>query len=78
MKGVYFPKKRNMKKILILGRSLLMFFGNTATNEANAQTMRCSLIEGSVTYFPDMVCALYSCPNGETVQACNMRTVVIK
>ena len=67
-----------MKKILILGSFLIVLFGSITMNDANAQTMTCSLIPGSVTYFPDMVCALYSCPNGETVQACNIRGVVVK
>ncbi len=67
-----------MKKILILGTFLIVLLGSTVGNQTNAQTMSCSLIPGSVTYFPDMVCALYSCPNGETVQACNLRGVVIR
>lgn len=78
MKEGYFLINKNMKKILILGGFLSVLFGSIIMNDANAQTMTCSLIPGSVTYFPDMVCALYSCPNGETVQACNMRGVVIK
>ena len=63
---------------MILGVFLMVLLGSMSTNDANAQTMRCRLVEGSITYFPNMVCALYSCPNGETVQACNMREVVIK
>jgi hypothetical protein len=73
-----FSRKNFMKKILILGTFLIVLLGSTVGNQTNAQTMSCSLIPGSVTYFPDMVCALYSCPNGETVQACNLRGVVIR
>jgi len=65
-----------MKKIFVFVFGLAMTLG--FAQDANAQTMTCTLVEGSITYFPDMVCALYSCPNGETVQSCNMRGVIIK
>ncbi|MDF2158658.1 hypothetical protein [Algoriphagus sp. CAU 1675] len=70
-------KKSNLKMgVLCLG-FFGMFFLNTP--KAEAQTMTCTLVPGSIIYYPDgMVCASYSCPNGETVQACNLPEVGVE
>ncbi|RAI92202.1 hypothetical protein LV83_01431 [Algoriphagus yeomjeoni] len=61
--------------ILSLGM-MSMFLINPSKLEA--QTMTCTLIPDSITYFPDgMVCALYDCPNDEIVQACNLPEVPV-
>lgn len=57
--------------------ALLILGGGFAFNVVNAQTMTCTLIPGSITRSPDMVCALYSCPNGEQVQSCNLPEVEV-
>jgi hypothetical protein len=69
--------KKAILKLGILGLSLIgTFFVNVS--EVEAQTMSCTLDPDSITYFPDgMVCALYDCPNGETVQACNLPEVPV-
>ena len=44
----------------------------------SAQTMACNLVPGNITYFENMVCALYYCPNGERVHACNLPAVGVQ
>jgi|GEM_PF-5536502 len=71
-----------MKKLILkLGILSLGMFGAffVSTSEVEAQTMTCVFRSGSITYFPDgMVCALYDCPNGEVVQACNLPPVGVQ
>jgi hypothetical protein len=69
--------KKTILKLGILGLSLIgAFFVNVS--EVDAQTMTCTLVEGSITLTSDgYYCALYDCPNGETVQACNLPEVPV-
>jgi len=69
--------KRSVLKIGILAFG---FFGAFFVNvsEVEAQTMTCTLVEGSITLTSDgYYCALYDCPNGETVQSCNLPEVPV-
>lgn len=71
-----------MKKLILkLGILSLGMFGAffVSTSEVEAQTMTCSLVPGSRTLTSDGYwCALYDCPNGERVQACNLPPVSVQ
>ena len=57
----------------------IVLTGSISTySTVSAQTMTCNLVPGSITYFENMVCALYDCPNGERVQACNLPPVGVQ
>lgn len=68
-------------KFKLFGFLLAIAFAGTIStySPVSAQTMTCTFIPGSITYFENgMVCALYSCPNGETVQSCNLPPVGVE